>query len=307
MHPLHLIVGLSLQYVPVLLQQYLYLQPIIETSLLIYMVFEPTVNSKTVRAAVLEMVSKSETTLGKTCITGLTRIDFVSWCLRTCQIENNYVPGITSGPAFLMSWTGMGALYCSGGLKGHINIIEDAQFQMAVATLGKCNASKANFRVTVKFDLDQMSVHCIRKRVPKLDNYSPKTIAISFMIEQIDKDWRCEDTQHRSSDQNSVCWIDLATQQHVGIKLRTKKQWASDIIRGTTNLKEPPNIAGVDLGSFEALKKVGFTVELIPDVAVARGIVEGVYGVSEVLQGGGCEKGESKEVFVPPLNFYCYC
>ncbi|KAE9402462.1 hypothetical protein BT96DRAFT_991113 [Gymnopus androsaceus JB14] len=67
------------------------------------------------------------------------------------------------------------------------------------------------------------------------------------MIEKINKDWKFEEPQHCSSDQNGVCWIDPAMQQHVGINLHAKKQWASDILKGTASLKEPPNITGIDL------------------------------------------------------------
>ncbi|KAK7434311.1 hypothetical protein VKT23_020261 [Stygiomarasmius scandens] len=77
--------------------------------------------------------------MGNTIIVGLTRVEFLKWCLTLHGMEDDYTPGPISGHVFLLSWT-------VGGMRNRPSIGTDHQLTTATENLKKYLITMDRFR-----------------------------------------------------------------------------------------------------------------------------------------------------------------
>ncbi|KAF5390433.1 hypothetical protein D9757_005212 [Collybiopsis confluens] len=187
----------------------------------------------------------------------LTRSEFMNACLTEHHKHEDYNLATPNGPPFSIHWTGS-----TGGRAGRIPVKDDRQYKLAIDQISRCNTSKANFRVIVEFDLEEMKGWESRKRhhadsasteedgvelsskAPRLTDFSHDEQLVGHYIIKIQEKWPC--TEHKGEHgEAGTCWKD-ANNQHVGINNRVKKSWAETIAAGTHTIAEPPNINGIE-------------------------------------------------------------
>ncbi|KAG6904417.1 hypothetical protein DXG01_010072, partial [Tephrocybe rancida] len=172
-------------------------------------------------------------------ILALERGPFFRAGLKVHDLDDQYSPGVHSGPAFKIHWTGS-----SGGKAGAVTIDTDRDFKAVVDALSKKNRTTCH--VNVEIDLDTMEGFRIRKRpigqaedseadsellygtkVPRVESFTEVEQLHGTTILQLKQKWSCERHQGEHGEPG-FCYVDTAG-NHLGLNNRKLKIWASAI------------------------------------------------------------------------------
>ncbi|KIK93182.1 hypothetical protein PAXRUDRAFT_145638 [Paxillus rubicundulus Ve08.2h10] len=131
--------------------------------------------------------------------------DFIKAWLKVHDLNEQFSPGVHSGPEFRMWWTGS-----SGGKAGATTVANNHDFGVAKASVLK--KKKVSCIVNVEFDVDMMDGYCIQKRVictemfqlcaplthkkfksgPHVDLFTESVQLHGSIIMQLKKQWVCK-------------------------------------------------------------------------------------------------------------------
>ncbi|KDQ54005.1 hypothetical protein JAAARDRAFT_49588 [Jaapia argillacea MUCL 33604] len=175
----------------------------------------------------------------------------VQACLTVQDLNEQYSPGKTFGPAFKMWWSGS-----SGGKTGATMIENDHDFNVALAAILK-KKKDAYLKTGLPFvnhnSQDQEDELLYGTKVPHLDTFSKDDQLHGTIIMQLKSKWPCQKHQGEHGEPG-YCYVD-----------------ATDFLK----------LKGIDLTNSEtALMELELTLDIVADVPVAHlckvmGAVEG--------------------------------
>ncbi|KAF9229200.1 hypothetical protein BS17DRAFT_762875 [Gyrodon lividus] len=187
-------------------------------------------------------------------LSNIGRTDFIKAWLKAHDLDEQFSPGVHSGPEFRMWWTGS-----SGGKAGATTVANDHDFGIAKASILK--KKKDSCVVNMEFDVDMMDdivfgkgrflvvTESHRRRmnscteleyVPCVDLFTEDTQLHGPIIMQLKKRWVCEKHAGKHGEPG-YCFFN-ACSEHLGLNHRKLKLWAATIAAEDATKHEPPII-----------------------------------------------------------------
>ncbi|KAF9538414.1 hypothetical protein CPC08DRAFT_606382, partial [Agrocybe pediades] len=189
----------------------------------------------------------------------ISRVDFISNCLRVHNKADKFAPGVHSGPNFKIWWTGK-----TGGKGGAPTVQNDQQFEIALNALQKRDLEKT--QVSVEFDIDEMEGFRIKDtaaweatsvsvgnadeelaygtRVPSVEGFSDTAQLHGGIIVELKKKWPCQKHPGEHGE-SGYCYIPPSG-DHIRLNPLRLKLWAAAIASQDATKHEPPNITAFD-------------------------------------------------------------
>ncbi|GLB45420.1 hypothetical protein LshimejAT787_2500090 [Lyophyllum shimeji] len=190
---------------------------------------------------------------------GITRMEFIKAFLAVHDLDDQYSPGVHSGPNFKIWWSNI-----LGGKGGAHTIQTDAQFATAITDiLAKDKTKKTLAAVSVEFDIDTMAGFRIKQpapwvegngaafeeelaygtHVPQVGAFSEASQLHGHFILQLKQKWKCE--KHLGEHgEPGYCYV--SDNGHLPLNNLRFKSWASALAAGDTTKNHPPNAPEFD-------------------------------------------------------------